>query len=201
MGLGILAFQSSSARGSYSQNSVHENLVPNFFYSCYIILFAEHSVSCFNIYQVQQKMHWWLLEMDASGKYNSCILNYALVSCKVSNHKKPLELQYHWAKGDAPKATLYQLLHKQPETVFIILCHLILHCIVLKGNLWKVIFQRSNFWHSKYIFDVYHQKYFILCLGMLNLVNYLRKSKETVNFRIPVLLWTAPHSEMACCLH
>lgn len=114
--------------------------------------------------------------------------------------KNALELQYCWVKGDASMATLYQVVHKHPETVFIILCHPILHCIVLKGNVWKVMFQRSNFWHSKYIFDGKHQKYFIFCLGILTFVNYLCESKETtknvwVNFRIPVLPWAAPHCQ------
>lgn len=140
------------------------------------------------------------MEMDAAGICNSCILNDALMTREIRNHKKPLELQYHWVKGDASVVTLYQVVHKNPETAFIILCHLILHCIVLKGNIWKVIFQRSNFWHSKYIFDVYYQKYFILCLGILTFVNYLCESKETmknfwVNFRIPVLPWAAPHCQ------
>ena len=137
--------------------------------------------------------------MDAFGICNICILSYALMTHEIRNHKKPLELQHCWVKGDASAATLYQVLNKHPETVFIILCHLILRCIVLKGNIWKVMFQSSNFWHSKYIFDVYHQKYFILCLGILTFVNYLCESKETmknfwVNFSIPVILWAAP-----CC--
>lgn len=145
--------------------------------------------------------------MNAAGICSSCVLNCALMTREIRNPKKPLELQYHWVKGDASVATLHQVLHKHPETVFIILCHLILHCIVLNGNIWKVMFQRSHFWHSKYVFDVYHQKYFILCLGILTFVNYLCESKETmknfwVNFGIPVLLWAAPHCQKwhAACI-
>lgn len=144
--------------------------------------------------------------MDAAGICNSSILNCALMTRKIRHHKKPLELQYCWVKSTASMTTLHQVLHKHPATVFIIPCHLILHCIVLKRTIWKVMFQRSNFWHSKYIFDGFFNS--ILCLGILTLVNYLCEPKETMknfweNFRIPVLQGAAPRCQKwhAACIN
>lgn len=138
-----------------------------------------------------------LLRRDAVGVCNSHALNYSFMTHKIRNHEKSLELQYCWVKGDASLVTLYHELHKQWETALTILCHLIFHWILLRGNIWKAIFQRSSFWHSKYIFGGKHQKYFILCLRILTCVSCLCESEETmenfsVNFRISVLPWDAP---------